>query len=447
MPTTPRRRLRDAMTVVTPVRTKAETALTAQFEALRAELPKEGLAAREEAISTFAAMGLPHRRVEAYHYTDLRNLLREAAPLAPAAKGKKKAAKGEQALAARNLLGGVETHEIIIINGRLPGALALPAGVTLSVGADTAPTILDGADAVVSLNTALARETVTLEVAAGVTLERPLHVAFTQEAGAPQAVFARLKLGLGEGASATLIETLTGPSGIATQTNIAVEIAVADKARLTHVRVAAEGDDTFSLTSLGLSLGREAEALSLSLAQGSRIARHQILARLLGEDAKLKLAGAAMLDQARHSDVTLVVDHAVPGGQSRELFKTVIEDRAAGVFQGKIIVRPHAQKTDGKMMSAALLLSEDAAMSNKPELEIFADDVQCGHGATCGALDDDLLFYLMARGIPRRDAQALLIRSFLGEAIDEVQDEALHEALGRIVDGWLSRRGEKDGVS
>ena len=441
MPTTPRRRLRDAMTVVTPVRTKAETALTAQFEALRAELPKEGLAAREEAISTFAAMGLPHRRVEAYHYTDLRNLLREAAPLAPAAKGKKKAAKGEQALAARNLLGGVETHEIIIINGRLPGALALPAGVTLSVGADTAPTILDGADAVVSLNTALARETVTLEVAAGVTLERPLHVAFTQEAGAPQAVFARLKLGLGEGASATLIETLTGPSGIATQTNIAVEIAVADKARLTHVRVAAEGDDAFSLTSLGLSLGREAEALSLSLAQGSRIARHQILARLLGEDAKLKLAGAAMLDQARHSDVTLVVDHAVPGGQSRELFKTVIEDRAAGVFQGKIIVRPHAQKTDGKMMSAALLLSEDAAMSNKPELEIFADDVQCGHGATCGALDDDLLFYLMARGIPRRDAQALLIRSFLGEAIEHVSHIALREALLGLVDDWLRRKG------
>ena len=128
------------------------------------------------------------------------------------------------------------------------------------------------------------------------------------------------------------------------------------------------------------------------------------------------------------------------------MFKTVVDDRASGIFQGKIIVRPHAQKTDGKMMSAALLLSEDAAMSNKPELEIFADDVQCGHGATCGALDDDLLFYLMARGIPRRDAQALLIRSFLGEAIDEVQDEALHEALGRIVNGWLSRRGEKDGV-
>jgi len=122
------------------------------------------------------------------------------------------------------------------------------------------------------------------------------------------------------------------------------------------------------------------------------------------------------------------------------LFKTVVDDRAAGVFQGKIIVRPHAQKTDGKMMSAALLLSEEASMNNKPELEIFADDVQCGHGATCGALDEDLLFYLMARGIPRKEAQALLVRSFLGEAIETLSHEGLREALGALVDDWLRRR-------
>ena len=177
------------------------------------------------------------------------------------------------------------------------------------------------------------------------------------------------------------------------------------------------------------------------LAIGAATARHQILARFIGEEAKLNLAGVTMLDGARHADATLVVDHAVPGGQSRELFKTVVDDRAAGVFQGKIIVRPHAQKTDGKMMSAALLLSEDASMSNKPELEIFADDVQCGHGATCGALDKNLLFYLMARGIPRGEAQAILIRSFLGEAVELVSDVSLQEALLGLVDEWLRRKG------
>jgi Fe-S cluster assembly protein SufD len=254
-------------------------------------------------------------------------------------------------------------------------------------------------------------------------------------------VFARLRVELRDGASVTLLETHEGPKSVATQSNTGVEIVVADRARLEHVRVNAEGDTALSLSSLGLSLGRSATALSLNLVMGGAIARHQILARFDGEDAKLTLAGVAMLDGARHADTTLVVDHAVPGGQSRELFKTVVDDRAAGVFQGKIIVRPHAQKTDGKMMSAALLLSDEASMSNKPELEIFADDVQCGHGATCGALDRNLLFYLMARGIPRQEAQALLIRSFLGEAIEEVSHSALREALGGLIDQWLGRRG------
>jgi Fe-S cluster assembly protein SufD len=423
----------------TPIRTKAETALIAQFEALRAELPGE-CAVRDAAIASFAARGLPHRRIEAYHYTDLRNLLREAAPLA----GKPKA---KRPVGRDRLLGDFEAHEIWIVNGRLlkkPGARSLPAGVSLATGPDTAPAILDGEDAVVALNTALTQQSVTLKVEDGVAVAQPLHVVFAQDAGAPQAVFARLRLEVGKSASVTLVETHEAPAGIATQSNIGVEIAVAEGARLAHVRVNAEGETALTLSSLGLSLGRGAEALSFNLAAGSAIARHQILARFAGEDGKLTLAGVSMLDGTRHSDVTLVVDHAVPGGQSRELFKTAVEDRAAGVFQGKIIVRPHAQKTDGKMMSAALLLSEDASMSNKPELEIFADDVQCGHGATCGALDDNLLFYLMARGIPRREAQALLIRSFLGEAVDEVQHEKLREALGGLVDQWLRKRGERD---
>jgi Fe-S cluster assembly protein SufD len=433
------------MTALTPIRTKAETALLAQFDALRDELPKgdlgkgAGKASREAAMAAFATRGLPHRRVEAYHYTDLRNLLREAAPLARLPSG-----KAGRSIEAGRFLGDLSAHEIIIVNGRLMDAAnlasQLPKGVGIATTSDTAPTILDENDAVVALNTALSRETVTLEIAKGVKLERPLHIAFHQDAGAPQAVYARLNVLVGEGASVTLLETYEGPNGIATQSNIGVEIAAGDGASVEHVRVNAEGDKAFSLSSLGLSLGRGTSALSLNLILGSLVSRHQILARFAGEEAKLKLNGVGMLDGDRHADVTLVVDHAVPGGESRELFKTAVDERANGVFQGKIIVRPHAQKTDGKMMSAALLLSEDASMNNKPELEIFADDVQCGHGATCGALDDNLLFYLMARGIPRPDAQALLIRSFLGEAIEELSRDELREALGGLIDGWLMRR-------
>jgi Fe-S cluster assembly protein SufD len=434
------------MTALTPIRTKAETALMAQFDALRGELPKggpgkgdAGKASREAAMAAFATRGLPHRRVEAYHYTDLRNLLREAAPLARLPSG-----KAGRSVEAGRFLGDLSAHEIIIINGRLMDAAnlasQLPKGVRVATTSDTAPTILDENDAVVALNTALSRETVTLEIAKGIKIERPLHIAFLQDAGAPQAVYGRLNVLVGEGASVTLLETHEGPNGIATQSNIGVEIAAGDGASVEHVRVNAEGDKAFSLSSLGLSLGRGTSALSLNLILGSLVSRHQILARFAGEGAKLNLNGVGMLDGDRHGDVTLVVDHAVPGGESRELFKTAVDQRANGVFQGKIIVRPHAQKTDGKMMSAALLLSEDASMNNKPELEIFADDVQCGHGATCGALDDNLLFYLMARGIPRPDAQALLIRSFLGEAIEELSSEELREALGGLIDGWLMRR-------
>jgi Fe-S cluster assembly protein SufD len=434
------------MTSLTPIRTKAETALMAQFEALRTGLPKgapgkrdRGKSAREAAMAAFAANGLPHRRVEAYHYTDLRNLLRDVAPLAHIP-----TAKAGRSIEAGRFLGDLGAHEIIIINGKLVDAASLPSrlpkGVSIETTSETAPAILDPNDAVVALNTALSRETVTLEIAKGIVVERPLHVAFVQDAGAPQAVYARLNVVVGEGASVTLLESHEGPNAIATQSNVGVEIAAGDGARVEHVRVNAEGDKAFSLSSLGLSLGRGTSALSLNLILGSSVSRHQILARFIGEEAKLRLNGVGMLDGERHADVTLVVDHAVPGGESRELFKTAVDQRANGVFQGKIIVRPHAQKTDGKMMSAALLLSEDASMNNKPELEIFADDVQCGHGATCGALDENLLFYLMARGIPRRDAQALLIRSFLGEAIEELSDEALREALGGLVENWLMRR-------
>ena len=149
-----------------------------------------------------------------------------------------------------------------------------------------------------------------------------------------------------------------------------------------------------------------------------------------------------MIKGEQHADTTLVVDHAVPACNSRELFRTIIDDEATGVFQGKIIVRPKAQKSDGRMMSAAVLLSEAGTMNNKPELEIFADDVQCAHGATCGALDDDLLFYLMARGLPRSEAEALMVQAFLGEAMELVEHEQLREALNGIAEEWLRARAK-----
>ncbi len=147
-----------------------------------------------------------------------------------------------------------------------------------------------------------------------------------------------------------------------------------------------------------------------------------------------------LLRGKQHSDTTLEVDHALPGGESRELFKTVLDDETRGVFQGLIIVRPDAQKTDGRMMSAALLLGDAAEMDNKPELEIFADDVQCAHGATTGAIDDDLMFYLRSRGIPKKEAESLLIQSFFGEAIETIENEKIRDAVMTRASRWLAER-------
>jgi Fe-S cluster assembly protein SufD len=162
--------------------------------------------------------------------------------------------------------------------------------------------------------------------------------------------------------------------------------------------------------------------------------------RLDGVESVVGIRGATLLHERQHVDSTLVLDHKAVGCQSRELFKTVLDDDSRGIFQGKIVVRPHAQKTDARMMTQALLLSETAEADNKPELEIFADDVQCGHGATSGALNQDLLFYLKARGIPRKEAEALLIQSFVGEAIEGIEHAGLREVLMEAVATWLKAR-------
>lgn len=152
----------------------------------------------------------------------------------------------------------------------------------------------------------------------------------------------------------------------------------------------------------------------------------------------MTIAGCMLGRDRQHHDMTLVVDHAEPGGKSREYFKGVLEDRARAVFQGKVIVRPGAQKTDGKQMAQALLLSESAEFDSKPELEIFADDVVCGHGSTSGQIDEELLFYLRARGIPEDEARRLLIIAFIGETLELVEDEAVRAAMLSTTENWLA---------
>ena len=188
------------------------------------------------------------------------------------------------------------------------------------------------------------------------------------------------------------------------------------------------------------AVGAHARFNEFMFTTGGGVVRNQAFVRFGGEGTVAGIRGASLLKGRQHADTTLVAEHAAADCTSREVFRSVLDDEGRSVFQGKIIVRPHAQKTDAKMVTNALLLSERAEADNKPELEIFADDVQCGHGATSGALDEELLFYLKARGIPAKEAQALLIQAFVGEAVEGIEHAGLRDALMDRVVAWLRAR-------
>ena len=247
---------------------------------------------------------------------------------------------------------------------------------------------------------------------------------------------------VGKGARAMLVESHEGPAGSGYQVNAALELFVGDDAHVDHVKIVGEGADALHISTLAAAIGAQGAVQHVHLhhrrRRGAATSSSSILTARTPwpTSAAQRCSRAASTPTPRWSST-----HIARGCQSREVFKSVLDDEAHGVFQGRIIVRPNAQQTDAKMMTRALLLSDQAEADNKPELEIFADDVQCGHGATAGALDEELKFYLMARGIPDAEAEALLIQAFLGEAIEGIEHAGLREALMRPVAAWLEARG------
>lgn len=427
------------------IRTAAEQGLLDAFAAHRETLPSIA-GERADAFRMFEEAGLPHRRIEEWKYTDLRALMREAKPLAP----KPDAA----ALAAARGLGklaGVKARRLVIVNGtfvpKLSDVAKMEPGLTImsladALGSGPVPELgrtVPTKDVAVALNTAFMTDGVVIRVADGAVIERPIQLVFAYSGNAA-AVFTRSLATIGAGARLTLIETHEGPERVDYQVNNALELLVGDNAHVDHIKIGREGGNALHLASLMARVGAEARFHDFAFTIGSAVTRNQLFVQLAGAGTLCGVRGATLLRGRQHVDTTMVIDHAAEGCESREVFKTVLDDASRGVFQGKIIVRPGAQKTDGKMASHALLLSESAEADHKPELEIFADDVQCGHGATAGALDEDLLFYLKARGIPPKQAEALLIQSFVGEAIEAIEHEDLREALAGLAEEWLKAR-------
>jgi len=296
-------------------------------------------------------------------------------------------------------------------------------------------------DVAVALNTAFMGDGALIHVAAGAAIERPIHLVFAAAEESPAALFTRSLVVIEKGARVMIVESHEGADGRDYQVNTALEMSVADEAHVDHIKITREGDKALHVSSLMADVGAHARFNTFVQSMSGAVTRNQLFLRFGGEGTVANIRGASLLKGRQHADTTLLVDHAVANCQSREVFKTVADDEARGVFQGKIIVRPGAQKTDAKMSARALLLSEEAEVDAKPELEIYADDVQCGHGATAGELNEDLLFYLKARGIPHSEAEALLIQAFVGDAIEGIEHAGLREALIEGVEAWLKARG------
>ncbi len=423
--------------------TKAEEALTTHFATLPADDPMRDI--RAAAFDAFLSQGLPNRRVEEWKYTDLRGLMRDApAPAKPATPDAARAA-----LARADIFSAIDRARIVFVNGHFVPALSDMAGLEgdvdfaslgrfLADGGAILDRTLDPAEApIFALNSAFVRDGAVLKIRAGAKLARPLELVSVYAGTEAGLQTMRHQVSVGADAEATILQTFSGPDGVAYQTNVVTEMQVGNGAHLRCVNAQEEGDEAIHLSVSLPRLGGNVRFAPFGFNIGARVARSEIRIGFEAEHSEVAMGGATLGRDKQHLDTTLVVNHSAPHCGGHEYFKSAMDGEAQGVFQGKIIVEPGAQKTDSKMMSRALLLSDASSFSNKPELEIFADDVVCGHGATCGRIDEQMLFFLRSRGIEKAEAERMLVLAFLAEAIELIEDDAIVAALEARTRHWL----------
>lgn len=415
-----------------------------RFEAVRAELPGAALTdIRAQAIESFAAEGFPGPRNEAWRYTNLNRLARTSFdPLADA-----------PTVSPENwkhlFLDG--TDRIAIVNGRFDETLSdiggLPDGVVISplsgsiedIEDDIAADTPESGAPLVALNTAFMRDGLLLKLPEGCDLARPVQVLHIVDSGGQSvAVHPRTLISAAAGSRATVIETFVGAGESSYWTNSVSEARVGPNAEIAHVKLQAEAGTAFHTAVTRVRLDRDARYHGVALATGASLSRNEIRVAFEGPGADCAIHGGALLRDRQHADNTTEADHLVPHTTASQLFRNVLDDRARSVFQGGVIVRQDAQKTDSSQSSANLLLSQGAQADTKPELQIFADDVKCAHGATVGDLDADAMFYLQSRGIAPDEAKALLIEAFIGEVLEGAPEGIARDHLADAVAAWMN---------
>jgi Fe-S cluster assembly protein SufD len=363
---------------------------------------------------------LPTRKLEAFRYTDLRALAGISFAETSVA-------------AAPEHLPDLGVPRLVFLNGVFD-----PSGsADLPYLQPFAPVVENSALPLALINAEHAQDGMTLNVPAGVDAGVVLLISYAAGAEA-FAMHPRHRITLGAGAKLTLIEIAMG-EGVYWH-NPVTESVLQEGANLLHFRLQDESRDAFHLATLHVRIAENAAYESFTAVIGAKISRTETHAVLVGTKAHTHLNAALLLGGKQHGDVTSLVNHQAPDCTSRQTVKAVLTDSARGVFQGRIEVDRPAQKTDGYQMTQALLLSPMAEMDIKPELQIFADDVKCSHGATIGALDPEQIFYLRSRGIPEQAARAMLIRAFLTEALEPVTDEKAHALFETAIENWWSRK-------
>jgi len=424
------------------------------FEASRAALPGAGLdwlaSLRETGIARFAERGLPSPRLEAWKYTSLGPLGKvDFAPARP------------DSISIDHLPTllphGQGGHRLVFVDGYFRADLSriedLPEGVELGSLAALLTSAPDGlsehlgrvgaAEAgeqpLLALNTAMMADGFVLRLRRGVRLAAPVEIVFLGATGdGALAYHPRNLIVLEPGSQATILEHHAGIGDGTYLANGGTEVVVGADAALHHYKVQAESDKAFHLSTAQVEVGRNALYDAFLLTTGARLSRNEVTVRLTEAGADCRLNGAYMLRGSQHCDTTTAIHHAAPHTNCREVFKGVVDDTARGVFQGRIVVHKDAQHTNGHQLSKALLLSDRAEVDAKPELEIYADDVKCSHGATTGDLDRAALFYLRSRGIPETEARHMLIEAFLSETIHAIAAQGICPALMSSVGHWLS---------
>jgi Fe-S cluster assembly protein SufD len=356
------------------------------------------------------------------------------------------------AIKARGLpLAGVAAARIVLLNGsfvpELSDLSALPAAVEWAplgralgenhpllplLGTAGAP----ADNAAVALAGAFAADGILLRVPAGVNVAAPLHIVHLQH-GEDHAAFGRSLVIAEQGAALTIIESHGGAG--AHQTGSLLEIVVEKDAAVRHLKLQDEAPDSVHLSSLAVRVGANGRFDSLGIERGGALARQQLFVSFAGEGARAALSGVALAGGLRHLDTTLQIDHTAESCISTARFHTVLDGQARSVFQGRITVAAGAQHSDARMIARALMMCEGCEADLKPELEIYADDVQCAHGATAGALDEEQVFYLQARGLPRAEAEIMLLEAFIADVLDAAPPVA-RAAADALAAGWLERR-------